>query len=304
MRTTRLLLCFCGITMATTSCYVGASDTTSIGGPGSPGSNAGSSGSTSAGSSGSASAVDPTTNGLPCEVTALLQHDCAGCHSSPPSGGAPEALLTRADLTRPAKTDPTKSVGELSVTRIDDGSMPPKPAPAPDPALVTALRSWVAAGMPESACASPIDAGAPVKSPYDTPVQCTTGTTGTTREGHDMQPGLACISCHQQSGEAPLFAVAGTVFQTAHEPDDCNGGNPSEALTVVVMDANGMVVNLPVSTRSGNFSYEGALALPYAAKVVSGTAERPMVEHQTSGDCNSCHTVSGANGAPGRIMAP
>jgi predicted CXXCH cytochrome family protein len=24
----------------------------------------------------------------------------------------------------------------------------------------------------------------------------------------------------------------------------------------------------------------------------------------TAGDCNSCHTEQGANGAPGRIMAP
>jgi predicted CXXCH cytochrome family protein len=23
-----------------------------------------------------------------------------------------------------------------------------------------------------------------------------------------------------------------------------------------------------------------------------------------SGDCNGCHTVAGANGAPGRILAP
>jgi hypothetical protein len=29
-----------------------------------------------------------------------------------------------------------------------------------------------------------------------------------------------------------------------------------------------------------------------------------MPVKQTSGDCNSCHTVNGANGAPGRIMAP
>jgi predicted CXXCH cytochrome family protein len=25
---------------------------------------------------------------------------------------------------------------------------------------------------------------------------------------------------------------------------------------------------------------------------------------QTTGDCNSCHTQSGANGAPGRILLP
>ena len=33
-------------------------------------------------------------------------------------------------------------------------------------------------------------------------------------------------------------------------------------------------------------------------------AERAMVAAQTSGDCNSCHTLAGTNGAPGRIMLP
>jgi predicted CXXCH cytochrome family protein len=29
-----------------------------------------------------------------------------------------------------------------------------------------------------------------------------------------------------------------------------------------------------------------------------------MVGKVTSGDCNSCHTTAGANGAPGRILVP
>jgi hypothetical protein len=44
--------------------------------------------------------------------------------------------------------------------------------------------------------------------------------------------------------------------------------------------------------------------------VVSGDKERAMTATQTSGDCNSCHTVAGTNTvagadpAPGRIVAP
>jgi hypothetical protein len=102
----------------------------------------------------------------------------------------------------------------------------------------------------------------------------------------------------------PDFSVAGTVYPTAHEPNDCNGVNGSTTpTTVVITDTNNQTYKLPVNS-AGNFYSTSNIATPYAAKVVQGTKERAMVQHQTSGDCNSCHTVSGANGAPGRIMAP
>jgi uncharacterized membrane protein len=37
-----------------------------------------------------------------------------------------------------------------------------------------------------------------------------------------MHPGGACITCHTIKG-GPAFKVAGTVFPTLHEPNDCNG---------------------------------------------------------------------------------
>jgi hypothetical protein len=46
------------------------------------------------------------------------------------------------------------------------------------------------------------------------------------------------------------------------------------------------------------------------AKVVSMGRERAMIESQTSGDCNSCHTQNGTTPvgatmkAPGRIVLP
>ena len=54
----------------------------------------------------------------------------------------------------------------------------------------------------------------------------------------------------------------------------------------------------------GNFSYRGTVAKPYTAKVTYMGKERIMVTAQTSGDCNSCHTQTGVNSAPGRIITP
>jgi hypothetical protein len=119
-----------------------------------------------------------------------------------------------------------------------------------------------------------------------------------------MAPGEACISCHQsQRGEAPVFTVAGTVYPTAHEPNDCNG-SAAGAVSVVLVDANGNSVTLQVNS-AGNFTYRAlSFATPYTAKVVSGSNERVMATAQTNGDCNGCHSETGSNGAPGRIMAP
>lgn len=116
-----------------------------------------------------------------------------------------------------------------------------------------------------------------------------------------MHPGAACITCHDQNPKAPPFEIGGTVFPTAHEPDDCNGGGTAGA-QIVITDANGKVTKLPVNAV-GNFYTQAAIALPYRAKVVVGTKERAMTSEKT-GDCNSCHTETGANSAPGRIVLP
>ena len=43
---------------------------------------------------------------------------------------------------------------------------------------------------------------------------------------------------------------------------------------------------------------------PYTAKVLFGGRVREMIERQTDGDCNGCHTEDGAKDAPGRIVLP
>jgi hypothetical protein len=149
------------------------------------------------------------------------------------------------------------------------------------------------------------DDGGTIVDPYDTPPVCTSKTTWTRANHGDqkMNPGLACISCHTTMNKGPRFAVAGTLFPTAHEPDLCNGGTVVTSARVVITGSNGQSQTLTPNS-AGNFNFEGTIAKPYTAKVTYMGRERAMVESQTSGDCNDCHTQNGAMRAPGRIMLP
>jgi hypothetical protein len=177
------------------------------------------------------------------------------------------------------------------------------------------LEKWIADGMPKGSCGAPAakadagktatkkDAGVHTSEP-DPQSVCTSGTTATEGvTGQGMKPGNACISCHtDQSG--PSFSVAGTVFPTAHEPDGCNGTDgPTDGVKVLIIDANGAMRALPVNA-AGNFMSNTALPTPYRAIVVRGNSIREMKSTQTDGDCNSCHTEWGSNGAPGRVTEP
>ncbi len=135
---------------------------------------------------------------------------------------------------------------------------------------------------------------------------CTSGTTWTRgdRGSQNMHPGMACIDCHSKQFDAPRFTIAGTVYPTEHEPDDCNGlSGTSSGVKVVITGADGKELAIPVNSV-GNFYATTTVAKPFKAKVVAGGKERAMSASQTTGDCNSCHTETGANNAPGRIAAP
>ncbi len=141
---------------------------------------------------------------------------------------------------------------------------------------------------------------------------CTSGQSQpniTTGDGYaGMDPGQACISCHSQ-GEGPSFILAGTVYPTGHEPDNCNGVTASD-IKVVATDFTGK--EFPMTPNSsGNFFLQNSrrtpvsFAFPYTARVErGGKVVEQMGGAQKSGDCNSCHTEKGANSAPGRIAAP
>ncbi|MGC4092454.1 MAG: hypothetical protein QM756_32170 [Polyangiaceae bacterium] len=145
--------------------------------------------------------------------------------------------------------------------------------------------------------------GAPTTSdPLNTVAGCSSGSMWTRGQNPQMRPGEACITCHAQEDDAPLFSIAGTVFPTGHEVNDCNA-SASNGATIVITDQQNVEHRLTANTV-GNFFLETAIPMPYKAKVVTAKGERLMITPQTSGDCNSCHTQAGTQGAPGRVTLP
>ena len=217
------------------------------------------------------------------------------------------SLVSYAELTTPAKSDPTKTNAVVAVERMMNTTspMPPAGLPAATSTESASLQSWISAGYPTTGCATGIDAGTG-PDPFSVAPTCTSNMTWTrgTSGSASMEPGMACINCHASSGgEAPTFTIAGTLYPTAHEPDLCDGANGTDGAQVVITGANGVSTTL-TPNGAGNFYYTGTVAQPFRAKVVYMGRERDMAAAQTSGDCNSCHTQNGAMSAPGRIILP
>lgn len=279
----------------------------------------GSGGSGGTGGSGGSGGIGSDA-GLPCEAANLLAAHCVRCHGNPLSGAAPMALMSLADLQRTSALYGPETDGQRSVARMQGAApMPPAPAPLPAAADITAFAAWVNAGMPEGTCDTvvvPPDAG-------PAPLTCLSNkitwkpVAGDPKGGDDMAPGYACKACHlgqDFNGQNPGGAmsrtdtvndVMGTVFNALHEKDLCatDGGT---GVRVEIRDSAGAVKASFTVTASGNFrgNVTGGLPNPYTARVVRGAASIAMTGGQTSGDCNTCHTEQGLNGAPGRIVAP
>jgi mono/diheme cytochrome c family protein len=268
----------------------------------------------SAGSTGSAGAC--ALGGIPADVQSLISTHCIACHGAPPIAGVPASFSTYAEVTAPSMTDPTKSNAVLALARVQDNAKPMPPAPLTrlSTADVATLSAWVSAGTPASSCADggvPIDAGIPISDPFAAAPTCTSKVTWT-QGNHGsklMNPGQACVSCHAKGGDGPRYALAGTLYPSAHEPDDCNGVNGTTGARVVIVDMKAQTITL-TPDAAGNFYWSGTLGLPYLAKVTYMGRERAMIASQTSGDCNGCHTQAGTNvqagmtKAPGRILLP
>jgi hypothetical protein len=258
-------------------------------------------------------------SGLPCDIVPILTTYCTSCHSNPPSQGVPMPLLSYADLAAPSKSDATKSFAALSVIRMKDtmSPMPPQPATKPTATELAAFEAWVTAGLPMGACGD-ADAGAPDPI-FSAPPGCDSNKTWTPPPGLDgsssMYPGYACIDCHKNpippyTDNGPNLLIGGTVFVSGHTTDAClPTPQQSTDLTqakVVIVDAASVSHTLSVNSN-GNFyrkTSSGTWPFPYTAKVTFQGLERVMTHSQTSGDCNTCHTTAGTNGAPGRIALP
>lgn len=248
--------------------------------------------------------VPGAPSGLPCDVAQLLASKCQSCHRSPPSG-APMALMTREHLLAPAPSDPSRTVAAVSVERMKSTVRPMPPGAPASAQEIAVLEAWVTAGTPAGDCggSSSADGGSmPATPPQPAPTVCTSGDFWTRGvDGSELMfPGRSCQGCHRTDDDAPRLTIAGTVFPTLHEKNDCYG---DKDVVVEITDALGVIVRL-TSNNYGNFRSSAPITPPIRAKLIFDGRVREMVTPQPTGDCNSCHTEQGANGAPGRILKP
>jgi hypothetical protein len=142
--------------------------------------------------------------------------------------------------------------------------------------------------------------------PFDVEPRCTTDSHW--KMGYQrsplMFPGMACTECHMMDFGTPPLTVAGTVYATGHEPDNCNG---AVGAIVEITGANGLVFSLETNS-AGNFMWslidDPRVVFPISARVINNGNVRAMMGTVMTGDCNTCHTQDGVSSAPGRIVLP
>jgi hypothetical protein len=98
--------------------------------------------------------AEANLTGLPCDVKAVLQTNCAGCHT-----GETYAVewATRADLLQPMDdaTGGMTTLGVIAVQRMNSDTRPMPPmgvAQRPSATDRATVAAWVNAGMPGGAC--------------------------------------------------------------------------------------------------------------------------------------------------------
>ena len=255
--------------------------------------------------------TDPASieTGLPCNVGALIAEQCGGCHSDPPKNGATVRIMTRDDLLAPEKIGSDQTIAAIALERMKNAKDPMPPTGVLADSDIAILENWLASGAEAATCADVIPAGI---DPYDTPSVCTSNAFWKKKDdgNEKMHPGGTCISCHtdQKSNkregdedEAPIYTIAGTVFPTAHEPDDCNG---AASVKVEITGADGKKTTLTTNTV-GNFFSKATIKFPYTARIIGADGStRAMTGKQTDGDCNGCHTELGRQEGAGTHHGP
>lgn len=108
-------------------------------------------GASSGGSSGSGG-VGNGASLLPCDVEAVVEDLCQGCHAEEPILGAPMALVDHDDVKGPPR-DGEGTIAERMLQRmLDDAEpMPQPPLERASEAQIEIIRSWVEAGAPARA---------------------------------------------------------------------------------------------------------------------------------------------------------
>ncbi len=165
----------------------------------------------------------------------------------------------------------------------------------------------------------PVDSGKPDASTL-LPVTCASNSKWTMGNiaSDAMNPGFACRSCHlgqnfegqNPTGESNLqwaMFFMGTLYSDFNQANLCRADAVPAGATVEILDATGALkLSLPVDP-SGNFrsgTVDAMIPLPYRARVKANGQTRVMGTAQMNGDCNTCHTEQGREGAPGRIVWP
>lgn len=142
--------------------------------------------------------------------------------------------------------------------------------------------------------------------------------TAGTQESEFMNPGYACRSCHLgqnfqgqnptgQSESRKAYFFMGTVYSAPHQEDLCAAANVPADAQVEILDMDGGVQVTMKVNEVGNFrstSTQPGFTLPYRAQVRANGKVNVMGGAQMTGDCNTCHTAAGLEGAPGRIFYP
>ncbi|MFO0597921.1 MAG: hypothetical protein U0228_21645 [Myxococcaceae bacterium] len=273
-----------------------------------------------------------------CEVEPILQGKCSSCHGTTPVSGAPQ-LMTRAQLI--ASSPAGGTMLDRSILRMEtqpiSAAMPPNVGG--DAADVATFKAWRSAGAGE--CNPNTGGGAGGGTGGGTgggvgggvgggttgggvggglgggtgggtgggaaPEICTSNVKWAFGNslGGAMNPGEACVTCHTQQHKGPIDGFMGTVYPTLHESALCSVTSVPSGLTVEILDMNGAVAKSFSITAFSDGNFHGGtvgLPSPYRARVkVGGVVKSEMIGPQTNGDCNSCHTSQGKNGAPGRL---
>ena len=108
-------------------------------------------GGASAGTGGAGGSTTTTTaSGVPCNVRAVFQKWCLGCHTDPPQNGAPMSLISYANLTAKSFADPNATFAQRAISRMTNTAtpMPPGVAPVVPAADVATIMSWVSTNYP------------------------------------------------------------------------------------------------------------------------------------------------------------
>lgn len=252
--------------------------------------------------------------GLPCEIDEILARSCRSCHGATPS--APMPLVRYDDLVA-TSSDPARTYAELALDRMQSSTAPMPPgAPGTVPVDDLAVwAEWLLAGTPPGDCgAEPGTTDGPPTEPPELMCSSDRWWDSDDDDGSPrMFPGRACISCHDDEraddpddDDIPDLVVGGTIYPSLFEPDDCKGADLDDVI-IELLAANGETVQL-VPNDSGNFLVHRrdapTLQPPFSVTVRRGDATRQMGMQAPHGNCNACHTETGSNGAPGRILLP